>query len=332
MEAMKIRVNFDIFTLWFAAAQWVSSVTARLHHFPSTARRSMWAVGVLFLALHTSGCAWLDAKQRNILYRPTPGVPTDFAGLRAGDERFFIPVHSAPNAKASDASPAQQIEMWWLPHADQDAPTLLYYHGTFRNLYQNLHKIDALREAGFAVLAVEYRGWGRSTPIVPSERSILQDADLAWAEMQRREPRASHRVIYGHSMGSGVAVDVASRLQAKTDYSALILESALTSFRDVAYEAAFIAGLVTFFNNERFDSYSKIARVNAPVLLIHGDQDTTIPIRVGEKLFKAANPPKVWLPIANAAHSDAHLVGREEYQLALQRFKNKYLLGRDSHK
>ncbi len=290
--------------------------------------RSLWALGLLALTLQGAGCAWLDAKQRNILYRPTPGVPADFAGLRAGDERFFIPVHTSPGVKSESSNPAQQIEMWWLPHANPDAPTLLYYHGTFRNLYQNLHKIDALRQAGFAILAVEYRGWGRSTPLVPSEHSIMQDADLAWAEMQRREPRASHRVIYGHSMGSGVAVDVASRLHASTDYGGLILEAALTSFRDVAYEAAFVAGLVTFFNNERFDSYAKIARVNAPLLMIHGDQDTTIPLRVGEKLFNAANQPKLWLPIPQAGHSDAHAVGQEAYQRTLLQFQHTYILGR----
>jgi uncharacterized protein len=275
-----------------------------------------------------TGCAWLDTKQRSIIYRPSLGVATDFAGLRAGDERFFVDQpQSAPSDTPTGAATAQRVEMWWLPHSDKNAPTLLYYHGTFRNLSQNLHKIEALRQAGFTVLAVEYRGWGMSSPIIPSEQSIMRDADLAFAELQRREPRASHRVLYGHSMGSGVAVDVASRRKARAEYGALILESALTSFRDVAYEAGFLARVLAFFNNEHFASIDKIARVTAPLLMIHGSLDTTVPIRVGERLFSAANAPKEWLAVAAGAHSNIHLAGRTAYQDALVSFKNKYVLG-----
>lgn len=287
----------------------------------------------IFIALSllsTSGCAWLDARQRQIIYRPTQGVPADFAGLRAGDERYFVDVPQAAAHRNSDAatvgSAAQRVEMWWLPQADKNAPTLLYFHGTFRTLFDNVHKIEALREAGFAVLAVEYRGWGLSTPITPSEQSILQDADVAWAELQRREPRAKRRVIYGHSMGSGVAVDLASRLRARSDYGALILEAAITSFSDVAREAGLLAWFISRFNNERFASIEKIAQVQAPLLMIHGSLDTTIPIRVGKKLFAAANPPKQWLTIEGGDHSDLDQIGHAQYQAGLQRFMNKFLL------
>lgn len=298
-------------------------------------KATLWWAGLLrlfmaFSLLSTSGCAWLDAKQRQIIYRPTPGVAADFAGLRAGDERYFIKMPQAAAHSAGDAgetgNAAQRMEMWWLPHADKNAPTLLYFHGTFRTLSENMHKIEALREAGFAVLAVEYRGWGLSTPITPSEQTILQDADVAWAELQRREPRAKRRVIYGHSMGSGVAVDLASRLRAKTDYGALILESAFTSFTDVARETGYFAQYLVLFNSERFASLEKIARVQAPLLMIHGSADTTIPMRLGEKLFAAANSPKQWLTIEGGAHSDLDQIGHAQYQAMLQSFMNQYVL------
>lgn len=280
--------------------------------------------------LSASSCAWLDSKQRQIIYRPTQGVPADFAGLRVGDERYFVNVPQAAggNDREADgaANAAQRVEMWWLPHKDKDAPTLLYFHGTFRTLFQNSHKIDALRQAGFAVLAVEYRGWGLSTAITPSEQTILQDAGVAWAELQRREPRASQRVIYGHSMGSGVAVDLASRLRAKTDYGALILESAFTSFTDLARESGFVARLLVRFNNERFASVEKIARVQAPLLMIHGSADATIPIGLGEKLFTAANRPKLWFSIEGGAHSDLHQIDQGQYQAILQEFMNTYVV------
>ena len=281
-------------------------------------RRTRWLrLFIVFSLLATSGCAWLDAQQRQLIYRPTRGAPADFANLRAGDERYFVDVPQTSG---------QHVEMWWLPHPDENAPTLLYFHGTFRTLFNNIHKIDALREAGFSVLAVEYRGWGLSTPITPSEETIIQDADVAWAELQRREPRASERVLYGHSMGTGVAVDLASRLHAKTDYGALILESALTSFTDLARDAGFFPGLLTQFNNERFASIEKIARVQAPLLMIHGSDDTTIPMRLGQKLFAAANPPKQWLTIEGGEHSNLQEAGHVQYQAMLQNFKKKYLL------
>ncbi len=293
---------------------------------------------VVFLAIIQwaalgSGCAWLDVKQRNIIYRPTVGVPADFAGLRAGDERYFVnvplPALQERSTSASATTQAtEQIEMWWLPHPDARAPTLLYYHGTFRNLYQNLPKINAMRQAGFAVLAVEYRGWGRSSVIVPSEQTIVQDALLAFEELRRRQPRASQRVLYGHSMGSGVAVEVASRLNAPDDYGAIILESALTSFPDVASEASWLGRLVAAFNTERFASIEKINKVQAPLLMLHGAQDTTVPIALGQRLFEAANAPKEFVSIAGAAHSNLQSADSAAYQNALKSFKNLYLVDR----
>ena len=322
-----------------ANTQWVGSLTAsrRITALCSRFYRVFAALLAFFLLLplfSVSGCAWLDAKQRSIIYRPTLGVPADFAGLRAGDERYFINLpESTPSLQRNIdgsglPSGPQRIEMWWLPHANPQAPTLLYYHGTFRNLYQNVHKIDALRRAGFAVLAVEYRGWGRSSAITPSEQSILQDAQLAFAELSRREHRPGQRVIYGHSMGSGVAVDVASRLQAKADYGAIILESALTSFTEVAIEASWLGRLISSLNNERFASIDKISQVKAPLLMLHGGLDTTVPSTLGNRLFAAANPPKQWLVIQNAKHSDVHEADEAAYQAALQGFMNLYVLGR----
>lgn len=313
--------------------RWMRSVAAAVRK--RSLRPTYWLQGLLIaMLLATSGCAWLDVRQRQFIYRPTLGVPTDFAGLRAGDQRYFVNVppaapthHDATNRARDAGNPGQRVELWWLPHADKNAPTLLYFHGTFRTLYQNLRKIEALREAGFAVLAVDYRGWGQSTPITPSEQTILADADVAWAELQRREPRADRRVIYGHSMGSGVAVDVASRLDGRSDYAALILESAISSFADVAREAGMFTRFLAQFNNERFASIDKIARVNAPLLMIHGSLDTTIPERVGKKLFDAANPPKQWLTIEGAGHSDADQLGRAQYQATLHGFIHDYARG-----
>lgn len=215
--------------------------------------------------------------------------------------------------------------MWWLAQPQADAPALLYLHGTFRNLQDNQRKIAALYAAGFSVLAVDYRGWGASTSIIPSEQTIVQDAQVAWKELVRRQPRAASRVIYGHSMGSGVAVSLASSLAYPADYDGLILESAFTSFDDVAHEAGFWATLLQHFGTEHFASIDKIGQIHAPVLMLHGELDDTIPIRLGRRLFDAANEPKQWLSMTNGHHSDLDDIGHEPYLRALQSFQNIYL-------
>ena len=302
----------------------------------STANGNRWLRAFMVLALlATGGCAWLDVKHRQLIYRPTPGVPAGFAGLQPGDQRYFLAAqptedNTAENAPHSDPGTNEspepaRLEMWWLPHRDALAPTLLYFHGTFRTLVANVRKIESLREAGFSVLAVEYRGWGLSTPITPSEKTILQDADVAWAELKRREPRPAMRVIYGHSMGSGVAVDLASRQRPQSDYGALILESAFTSFPDIALEVGQIAWLLSQASDERFASVEKIGQVHRPLLMIHGQLDTTVPMVLGERLFAAANPPKQWVRIEGGKHSDLDAVARNLYLEAVLGFRKAYL-------
>ena len=119
-------------------------------------------------------CAWLDAKERSLMYRPTPEPLGSIRGLGAGGETSLL---SVPGDRSGTTD---QVALWWLPPSDPFAPTLFYLHGTFRNLYRNYPKIEALHDAGFGVLAVEYRGWGDSTPMIPSEKTIIADAEAAW--------------------------------------------------------------------------------------------------------------------------------------------------------
>jgi pimeloyl-ACP methyl ester carboxylesterase len=277
------------------------------------------AAGVLTVALlGTSSCAWLESSQRELIYRPTPVQLGHATDLQPGDSHYQV--------KLSDTKDAEHLAFWWLPNNQPDAPTLLYLHGTFRNLYGNQHKIESLRGAGFSVLAVDYRGWGESSPSIPSEQSILQDTQIAWQEFTKHQPNPAKRVIFGHSMGSGVAVDLASRLNSPGDYGGLVLESAFTSFNEVAREAGWLARVLAWFNRERFDSAAKIGRIQAPLLMLHGQMDDTIPIALGERLFAAANAPKRWVSIEGAAHSNLDLVNPALYQNSLRDFAVTYLV------
>ena len=278
---------------------------------------------LLLLALWPAlgGCAWLDMKERQLALRPTPGrpanVPPDEQLFRAGDVRTTVLVPAAGGQGSSGSQ--DKLALWWLPHADPNAPTLLYLHGTFRNLYSNMPKIDALRAAGFSVLAVDYRGWGDSTPIIPSEDTITADAARAFAELQSREPRSSRRVIYGHSMGGAVAVRLASTLHgggAQRDYGAVVLESTFTRIIDVAGEAGFLGRVLSIFSTLDFDSQARAQRIDGPVWMLHGEADTTVPVALGRRLRDAVPPAALvrWVEIPGGTHSGLHREATTLYQ------------------
>ncbi len=229
--------------------------------------------------------------------------------FKPGDQRWMVTVPGLDG----DRGRSQQLALWWLPQPDVDAPTLLYLHGTFRNLYENLPKIQALRQAGFAVLAVDYRGWGDSTPIVPSEDTISADARTAWDELVRRQPTPGRRVVYGHSMGTATAVSLASTLHVTADYGALVLESAFTRLPDVAESAGFWGRVGAAVTTLEFDSLSRIGRVDAPILMLHGALDRTVPIDLGQRLREAAPRGVRWVPVANGTHSDLQKEAPELY-------------------
>ena len=273
------------------------------------------------LATMLLGCAWFDNKQRELVYRPSPGRPSSFAGLRAGDLDFTVDVPGGVNGAASATAAAaatDHLQLWWLPNADPVAPTVLYLHGTFRNLYQNFRKVEALREAGFSVVAVEYRGWGGSTPIIPSEATIYADANVGWAELVRHQPDPHKRVIFGHSMGSGVAVELASRRHVGVDYGGLILESSFTRLPDVAKAIGVAGTIASWFASQEFDSVAKIGKVDAPILMMHGVADTTVPIELGRRLRDAAPAGTRWVEFPNGSHSGLDREAPQQYQQAVR--------------
>ncbi|MET0333698.1 MAG: alpha/beta fold hydrolase [Rhizobacter sp.] len=280
----------------------MSSIVAMFLSSPARPLRQRVTLCVMLcLALLGSGCAWWDAKERELVYRPAPGRPADFNELKPGDEIYIIKVRG----QLPDAP--EKLAMWWMPNTDPQAPTLLYLHGTFRNLYKNHPKMVALRDAGFSVLAVDYRGWGDSEAIIPSEETILSDADVAWTELMRRQPDPKKRVIFGHSMGGGVAIDLASRKHFRTDYGALIVESTFTSLPDVAAAVGSIGVVASWITRQRFYSDQKIGKVDAPILMLHGDRDKTVPVELGRKLRDAARPGSVrWAEISGGTHSWLH--------------------------
>ena len=273
----------------------------------------VWRWALIFgIGTTLAGCAWLDSEQRLLGYRPSPGRPADFPGLRPGDLIYSV---DTPDISGR----VDRLQVWWMPHPKPGAPTLLYLHGTFRNLFQNLRKVEALRDAGFSIVAIDYRGWGESTPILPSETSIKADAARGWSELTAHQPDPHLRVIYGHSMGSGVAVDLASHLHGGRDYGGLILESSFTSAPDVVKAAVTLGTVASWLVTQKFDSLSKIGRVAVPILMMHGAKDTTVPMALGRRLYEAAPPGAQWVAFPDGSHSDLDIEDPLAYRLAVQK-------------
>lgn len=285
------------------------NVIVNLNRIPWVWPRRGWA-GALGAALCLNACAWLDLKQRELVYRPTPGVLADWQAISPQDTPLWL---DQPAAKG------HRLRALWIPQADPSAPVVLYLHGTFRNLFQNGPKIRPIHNAGFSVLAVDYRGWGESTPITPSESSIMADAEVAWEALRSLAPHAQHRVIYGHSMGSGVAVELAQRHGTPPRYGALVLEAAFTSMPDVAQDHSLLASVLAgWLSDEQFASIDKIGHITPPKWILTGDQDRTVPTHHSLRLCQAAQPPCTLVVFPGGSHSRLHSEFPERYAAVWQ--------------
>ncbi len=271
---------------------------------PNRSRRALLAL-VAVVALSTAGCVYLESKERELVFRPVREYnrsPSD-VGLRYEDVWLAV---------ADEATAAgQRIHGWWLPAERADAPTLLYLHGVRWSLGNNLFRIARWRELGFNVLAIDYRGFGRSDGELPSETQIHADARAAWTELRRREPRAERRFIYGHSLGAAVALELAADQQGA---AAVIAESGFTSLPNVVADRNLPVGpLLT----QRFDAITATRALKVPALFIHGTADAVVPSWMSERLYAAATVPKQLLLIEGGSHSNFGGLGLTEVRRAV---------------
>ena len=170
-----------------------------------------------------------------------------------------------------------------------------------------------LRDLGLNLLTFDYRGYGESEG-KPSEAGLYQDATAAYEYLRGKGVAANRIVLYGHSLGSAVAIDLATRVPV----SGLIVEGAFTSVADRGQEVyPFLP--VRLLARSRFASIEKIQRVTCPLLVIHGEADITIPPSQGRRLFQAAREPKSFLLVAGA-HDDAFRVGASAYEAGIRKF------------
>jgi fermentation-respiration switch protein FrsA (DUF1100 family) len=190
----------------------------------------------------------------------------------------------------------EKVIVWHVP-ARPGHPVVLYFHGNGDYLAGFFGRFRDLISDGTGIVALSYRGYAGSSG-QPSEAGLLQDAAAAYAFTAARY-NADRIVVWGFSLGTGVAVALA----AEQPVGKLILEAPYTSIADVA-ASAFPILPVRWLVRDQFHSDERIARVTAPLLVMHGARDPTIPSRFGERLFALAHQPKQFVRFPEGGHND----------------------------
>ena len=271
-------------------------------------RRSAIATLAL-VVLFGAGCAALASKERELTFRPVREVSGWFSGLPKDVREFYLPVSAEPGA--------ERLFTWYWRNENPGAPTLLYLHGVRWNLTAHLRRIENLRSFGFSVLAIDYRGFGKSDGEMPSEESVYEDATAAWRWLVAQEPDASKRFVYGHSLGTAVATQLAIGQAASDGLGGLIIEGGFTSLPAMANALAPSWLPIDWLITQKFDTIDKIAKVPAPVLIVHGTGDLLVPYRFSEALYAAARDPKRLVLVEGGGHYNTSWVGYAEYQRAI---------------
>ncbi|MDB5478475.1 MAG: hypothetical protein JWM96_970 [Alphaproteobacteria bacterium] len=195
----------------------------------------------------------------------------------------------------------------WYPAKDGN-PTIVYFHGNAGNAAGRIMKARYFIARGYGVALVEYPGYG-GNPGIPSEKNLYADARQAIKAVKEKGVRIQDTVLYGESLGTGVATQMALE---HPNARALVLEAPYTSIADVAASHYWFVP-VHLLLTERFESSRKIGQLRMPVLILHGEKDRTIPVRFGKKLFSLVTAKQKELVILeHASHNDIYDYGAEE--------------------
>ena len=202
---------------------------------------------------------------------------------------------------------------WYAPAEHAACPTIIFFHGNAAQLDWGAARFKKMHEAGLGFLAIAYRGYSGSSGR-PSESGMITDAQTAWRWLTENKDLSSDQiVIHGHSMGSGVAVQLAAEHAPR----ALIMESPFYSIQSVIQQRLpnFPISLLL---KHKFRSDLHIANISAPILMAHGSEDKVVPISQSQKLFERAPDPKTYKTIAGQGHNN--LVGTGLYETAIWPF------------
>ena len=263
-------------------------------------RIAVWILAAA--ALLAAGPFVLERLLALMIFQPSRGVDLRPADLGIDASEVWV-----------DTEDGVRIHGFFVPGAEERRRAVLFLHGNAGNASHRLPNAAALAQLGSDVLVLDYRGYGLSEGR-PSEAGVYADARAGLAHLVNERGLPEERIVlFGRSLGGAIALDLAQDRK----LAGVIVESTFPSVKDIARS---MVGALGAALGRGFDSESKLGRLQAPLLVFHGDRDTLIPHALGRKLFDAAPEPKAFETIAGAGHNDTVQVGGLDYLRRIGRF------------
>ena len=212
--------------------------------------------------------------QRNLLYHPSEN---NYQGdkIQFDYDEIFIKVDEEIKLKS-----------WIIEKDFKKYKTLVIFHGNAGHLSNRIYKLNELYKLDINILLISWRGFSGNSGS-PTEQNLYKDAKAAIKWLNEKNINNNQIILYGESLGSGVAVELGK----KNNFNSIILESPFTSIENSA-KIYYPYLPVSFLLKDRYDSISKIKKINSPILIMHGRKDDIVPFFMGKKLFEKANSPK----------------------------------------
>lgn len=256
--------------------------------------KSVSTLLLLVLAIYLAIHLYVYVNQRNLMYFPTTDrVSPEQVGLLNVEEVVL-----------GSRDGTQLIS--WFGRARPGQPTILFFHGNGGAVSHRAHRFSQFMQDGYGIFMLGYPGYGGNAG-EPSELSFGNASLMAYQYLLSAGVQADDIVIYGESIGSGVAVPLAANVEAK----GLILEAPFSSALDAArhHYPFFLVGLLL---KDSYESVDHIAAIGMPLLVIHGSDDRIIPIELGRKLYERARQPKTFVELEGAGHNDLQLLSVDQ--------------------
>lgn len=268
---------------------------------------SLSSIAVVVAVAYTALVALLFIFQRSLLYHPASTAPSPAESGVA--EMQVVALRTEDDLT---------LEAWYAPPPAADGLVVVYFCGNAGHIGYRAFKIRLLLDAGFGVLLVGYRGFG-GNPGHPTEAGLYADGRAALRFLADQGVDPAGIALYGESLGSGVAVRMASEQAASIPVAAVVLETPYTSIADVAARHYPLVP-TRWLLRDRFDALSIIDVIRAPLLVFHAEDDGIIPIGLARRLFDAAAPPKEARWFAAGGHEGLFEAGAGDLVIAfLQR-------------
>lgn len=263
-------------------------------------------IGAIFLVM----IRWFEHRQ---VYMPSKVLEGSAADLGRPFEDVFL--------KTQDGL---RLNAWFFPAAET-APrkdlVLLLFHGNAGNISHRAVMHSTLLDLGLNVLALDYRGYGRSEGH-PGESGTYLDGEAAYEWLTDRGFNGSQILVHGNSLGGGIASELALR----KEVGGLILQNSFCSVPDIGKEL-FPFLPVRLLASIHYNTYAKLPKIKVPVMIMHSPNDEIIPFTHGQRNFEAANEPKLFWEL-KGGHNDTLRAGREQFEEGLNRFIDQHVEGR----